>query len=51
MLSLLKEKPLSTGEIAEALKLNPSEIAKYINGSSRQGFIKYDESAKRYALA
>ena len=51
MLSLLKEKPLSTGEIAEALKLNQSEIAKYINGSSRQGFIKYDESAKRYALA
>ena len=51
MLSLLKEKPLSTGEIAETLKLNPSEIAKYINGSSRQGLVKYDESAKRYALA
>ena len=51
MISLLKEKPLSTGEIAEALALNPSEIAKYINGSSRQGLVKYDESAKRYALA
>ncbi len=51
MMSLLKEKPLSTGEIAEALDLNPSEIAKYINGSSRQGLVKYDEGAKRYALA
>jgi F420-non-reducing hydrogenase iron-sulfur subunit len=51
MISLLKEKPLSTGEIAEALALSPSEIAKYINGSSRQGLVRYDESAKRYALA
>jgi len=51
MMSLLKENPLSTGEIAEALKLSPSEIAKYINGSSRQGLVTYDESAKRYALA
>ena len=51
MMSLLKEKSLSTGEIAQALGLNPSEIAKYINSSSRQGFVKYDESAKSYALA
>ena len=51
MMSLLKENPLSTGEIAEALALSPSEIAKYINGSSRQGLVKYDEGAKRYALA
>jgi F420-non-reducing hydrogenase iron-sulfur subunit len=51
MMSLLAEKPHSTSEIAEALELNPSEIAKYINGSSRQGLVKYDESAKRYALA
>ncbi len=51
MLSLLKEAPLSTGEIAEALALSPSEIAKYINDSSRQGLVRYDENAKRYALA
>ena len=51
MLSLLKEKSLSTGEIAQALGLNPSEIAKYINSSSRQGLVKYDESVKSYALA
>jgi len=51
MMSLLKEKSLSTGEIAQALDLNPSEIAKYINSSSRQGLVKYDENAKSYALA
>ena len=51
MLSLLKEKSLSTGEIAEELALNPSEIAKYINSSSRQGLVKYDESTQCYALA
>ena len=51
MMSLLHDKPLSTGDIAEALGLNPSEIAKYINSSSRQGLVKYDESAKRYAIA
>ena len=51
MMSLLREKPLSTGDIAEALGLNPSEIAKYINSSSRQGLVKYDENAKSYALA
>jgi hypothetical protein len=50
IMSLLQQKPLSTGEIAEALGLNPSEIAKYISSSSRQGLVKYDESAKRYAI-
>jgi coenzyme F420-reducing hydrogenase delta subunit len=51
MMSLLAEKPHSTGEIAKALALSPSQIAKYINGSSRQGLVKYDEGAKRYALS
>jgi coenzyme F420-reducing hydrogenase delta subunit len=50
IMSLLQNKPLSTGEIAEALDLNPSEIAKYISSSSRQGLVRYDEDAKRYAL-
>jgi F420-non-reducing hydrogenase iron-sulfur subunit len=50
IMSLLQNKHLSTGEIAEALGLNPSEIAKYISSSSRQGLVRYDEGAKRYAL-
>ena len=48
---LLREKPLSTGEISENLGLNPSEVSRHMNSSSRQGFVRYDESGKRFALA
>ena len=48
---LLRERPLSTGEIAEILGLNPSEVSRHMNSSSRQGFVRYDESRKCYALA
>ena len=48
---LLQEKPLSTGEISEILGLNPSEVSKHMNNSSRHGFVRYDESRKCYALA
>ena len=51
IVALLKEKSLSTGEIAQVLGLNPSETAKYIHSSSRQGLVRYDEGSKRYALA
>ncbi len=51
MLMHLQEKPLSTGEISNLLDLNPSEVAKHIGNSSRQGLIKYDENGKCYALA
>jgi F420-non-reducing hydrogenase iron-sulfur subunit len=48
---LLREKPLSTGEISEILGLNPSEVSRHMNSSSRQGFVRYDETRKRFALA
>ena len=48
---LLRERPLSTGEISEILGLNPSEVSRHINSSSRQGLVRYDESRKRFALA
>jgi F420-non-reducing hydrogenase iron-sulfur subunit len=48
---LLREKPLSTREISEVLGLNPSEVSRHINSSSRQGLLRYDESRKCYALA
>ena len=51
ILLLLREKPLSTGEISEILGLNPSEISKHMQSSSRHGFVRYDEDRKRYALA
>jgi hypothetical protein len=49
--SLLRTRPLSTGEIAETLGLNPSEASKYLKSSSRQGLVRYDEGRKCYALA
>jgi F420-non-reducing hydrogenase iron-sulfur subunit len=49
--TLLKEKPLSTAEMAEILGLNPSDLSRHINASSRQGFIRYDEGQKCYTLA
>ena len=48
---LLREKPLSTVEISEKLGLNPSEVSRHINSSSRQGLVKYDVNRKCYALA
>jgi len=48
---LLREKPLSTGEISEILGLNPSEVSRHMNSSSRQGFVRYDESGKCFAPA
>ena len=48
---LLREKPLSTGEISEILGLNPSDVSRHMNSSSRHGLVRYDESRKRFALA
>lgn len=51
ILLLLKEKPLSTGEIAKNLGLTPSDVSRHINTSSRQGLVRYDVSRKCYSLA
>ena len=48
---LLRERPLSTGNISEMLGLSPSEISRHMNVSSRHGLVRYDESQKCYALA
>ena len=48
---LLGEKSLSTGEIAEKLGLNPSDVSRYMNTSSRQGFVKYDTASNCYMPA
>jgi coenzyme F420-reducing hydrogenase delta subunit len=48
---LLREKSLSTGEMSEMLGLNPSEVSRHMNNSSRYGLVRYDESRKRFALA
>jgi F420-non-reducing hydrogenase iron-sulfur subunit len=51
IVSLLRERPLSTGKISEILGLNPSDVSRHMNTSSRQGLVRYDESRKCYALA
>ena len=51
MMLLLREKPLSAGEISKILGLDPSEVTRHLRCSVRQGFVKFDESQKRFALA
>ena len=51
ILLLLREKPLSTGEMSDILGLNPSEVSRHMNSSSRHGLVRYDEGQKRFALA
>ena len=47
---LLQDKPLTTGEMSETLGLNPSDVSRLMNSSSRYGLVRYDQSQKRYAL-
>jgi coenzyme F420-reducing hydrogenase delta subunit len=51
LVAILGKTPLTTSEIAGAVGLTPSEVSRYLISSSRQRFIKFDESQKRYALA
>ena len=50
ILLLLREQPLSTGEMSEKLGLNPSDISKYMNTSTRHGMVRFDKNQKRYEL-
>ena len=47
---LLRQQPLSTGEMSEKLGLNPSDISRYMNASTRHGMVRFDQSQKRYEL-
>ncbi len=49
ILLLLRERPLSTGEISEILGLNPSEVSRYLNSSAREWLVRFDEGQKRFA--
>lgn len=51
ILSLLGNRPFSTREISDHLGLSPSEVARHMNSSSRQGLVRYDTDNKRYSLA
>jgi coenzyme F420-reducing hydrogenase delta subunit/DNA-binding transcriptional ArsR family regulator len=49
IVTLLREKPLPTGEISEILGLHPSEVTRHMSRSSRQGLVRYDTVTKCYA--
>lgn len=51
IVALLREGPRSTAEIATTLGLTPSQASKYLNTSSRQRLVRYDEGEKRFAVA
>ena len=51
ILELLRDRPLTTGEIAKVLGWSGSETAKHLNTSARQRLIRFDDTQKRYALA
>lgn len=48
---LLRERPLSTGEIAKTLGLTPSEVSRQLNSSATHGLVRYEAGQKRFALA
>ncbi len=51
IMALLRERPLSTGEISEILGVDPSEVSIHLNSSARQGLVNFDESRKRFVHA
>jgi len=48
IMALLRERPLSTGEISEILGVEPSEVSSQLNSSARQGLVDFDESQMRF---
>lgn len=51
IISLLRERPLTSGEIVKVLELTPSEVSRHLNITLRQGLVRYEESEKRFAIA
>ena len=51
IMALLRERPLSTREISEILGVDPSEAAKHLSSTARQGLIRFDENQKRFVPA
>jgi F420-non-reducing hydrogenase iron-sulfur subunit len=48
IMTLLREKPRSTGEISAILGVTPSEVSRHLKSSAKQGFARFDESRKRF---
>lgn len=48
---LLRDNPLAAKDIAETLGLEPAEVSRHLNSSSRLGLLSFDEGLKSFALA
>jgi F420-non-reducing hydrogenase iron-sulfur subunit len=48
IMALLRQRPLSTGEISEILGAHPAEVSIHLNSSARQGLVRFDESQMRF---
>jgi F420-non-reducing hydrogenase iron-sulfur subunit len=48
ILTLLREKPRSTGELSRILAMTPAEVARHLNSSAKQGLARFDETQRRY---
>ena len=51
IVELLDEAPRTATELAEALDMEPGQIATQLKGASRLGLVRYDEGQKNYTLA
>ena len=51
IMTLLREKPRSTGELCQLLGLSSSEISRHVNIAARQGMCRFDESRHLIAAA
>jgi coenzyme F420-reducing hydrogenase delta subunit len=51
ILLLLGEGPLSTGQLAEKLRLTSSSVAKQMKSASSRGLVRYDQEHGTFALA
>lgn len=47
---LLQKQALSTGEIADALGMTPSQVAKHLNSSARQKLVTFDDRQKKFGV-
>jgi F420-non-reducing hydrogenase iron-sulfur subunit len=51
MMAVLRQKPRSSGDVAEILGISPSELSRHLNNSARQGLVSFDESNNLIAAA
>ncbi len=50
IITLLRERPHSTGEISAILGLSPSELSRHLKISAKQGLVRFDKSGTSLSL-